>query len=259
MAAPSAAVMITVAETDPDAGNACSGWWPSDFGASAPWIVAFQATGADIIEPNALADPPRLSPTVYGQCPLSRATAKTMASLFGAPIIVNGSVAFACSPDKTQVVCVASSQIEVADAKSASPAGSGVFRARAETAAEAKDQLRRRIAFETVPQLIIAKNAGRQSMPAIVQNPVLRIAALPDADAIVALRKCLKQTDGVADVAERFVANGMLALEINPENPPKQDEFAQIVHRLIAGGCGDYQIQEADASAQGITIEITKF
>lgn len=259
MAAPNAPVNVTIAETDADAGNACSGWWPSDFSAATPWIEAFRAAGVDIIAPYALADPPRLSPTVYGQCPLSRATAKTMASLFGAPIIVNGSVSFACSPNESQVVCAASSQIEVADASAASAAGSSVFRARAETAAEAKNQLRRRIAFETVPQLIIAQNARSRALPAIVQNPVLRIAALPDADAIVALRKCLKQTAGVADVAERFVANGMLALEINPANPPEYNEFAQIVHRLIAGGCGDYQIQESDASAQGITIEITKF
>ena len=82
---------------------------------------------------------------------------------------------------------------------------------------------------------------------------------MPDADALVAMRKCIKRIDGVTDIAERFVANGMIALEINPNHAPIGDDFRRIVDQFVANGCEDYQLQEIASSPQGSTIEIAKF
>ena len=72
-------INVTIAEST-DAARRDSGWWPSNFEAARPWVEAFRTMGSEVIAPYEISNPPRLSPTVYGQYPLSNSTAKTMAS-----------------------------------------------------------------------------------------------------------------------------------------------------------------------------------
>ena len=133
------------------------------------------------------------------------------------------------------------------------------FRSRAKNVDSALQQLRERIAFELEPSIVIARNSHHNSLPALVPNPVLRFATMPDADTLVAIRKCIKRVNGVADVAERFVANGMIALEINPATPPLGDAFTRIVDQFVSNGCEEYQFQIIATSPHGTTLELIKF
>ena len=251
-------INVTIAEST-DAARRDSGWWPSNFEAARPWVEAFRTMGSEVIAPYEISNPPRLSPTVYGQYPLSNSTAKTMASLFGASIVVNGQIAYACESRDLQYTCAATAKIDLTAGNARLTSIDRTYRASAKSIDNAQRQIRQRIAFELEPAIIVAQNTGKKSLPAIVSYPVLRFASMPDADALVAMRKCIKRIDGVTDIAERFVANGMIAIEINPNHAPIGDDFRRIVDQFVANGCEDYQLQEIASSPQGSTIEVAKF
>lgn len=252
-------VNVTISESYDGDRRRDAGWWPSNFEAARPWVEAFRAMGSEIINPYALSNPPRLSPTVYGQYPLSNSTAKTMASLFGASLVVNGSVAYSCNLRESLYSCSAIASIDMTDGSKRIASIDQTFHSRAKNVDSALQQLRERIAFELEPSVVIARNARHNSLPALVHNPVLRFASMPDADTLVAIRKCIKRVNGVTDVAERFVANGMIALEINPATPPLDDDFTRIVGQLVSNGCEDYQFQIIANSPHGTTLELIKF
>ena len=182
-----------------------------------------------------------------------------MASLFGASIVVNGQIAYACESRDLQYTCAATAKIDLTAGNARLASIDRTYRASAKSIDNAQRQIRQRVAFELEPAIIVAQNTGKKSLPAIVSYPVLRFASMPDADALVAMRKCIKRIDGVTDIAERFVANGMIAIEINPNHAPIGDDFRRIVDQFVANGCEDYQLQEIASSPQGSTIEVAKF
>lgn len=233
-------------------------WWPNQFDLTKPWVAAFKDVGIDILAPYSLSPAPRMSPTVYAQYPLTESTAKTMASLFGADILVNGHIDIKCHDlSNHRISCEAQANAAIYAPKHDPFFLNKTYQAMASTQHDAEMQIRRRLAFDLSPTLQTRISAIRISLPQIVPNPVLRFSTMPDGDTLVAVRKCLKQVPGIDDVAERFVANGMIALEINPEHAPTGDDFVQIVQRFLDQGCDGYILKEASRSTSGSTIDIT--
>ena len=118
-AAAAAPILVTIAETDQGQTTA---WWPSQIDSAGYWADLFASQGVEVINPAKLSNAPRLSPTVYGQKPMSDKNAKTMASLFGTTDVLNGTVTWDCKPVDTRMNCRATANLSLlTGSKSSTP------------------------------------------------------------------------------------------------------------------------------------------
>ena len=123
----------------------------------------------------------------------------------------------------------------------------------------AKNILINQYATECSLEILRIKSA-RSDLPNLIQKPVIVFIPLPDADTLVALRKQLKRIEGVQDVAERWIANGMFAIEINPEQKelPSAD-FSRMVQTFANEKMDNVIIRLKHQSEAGAVFEVVKY
>src|SRR5690606_94621 len=94
-ASASGGILLAVTETAPDGTQ--SYWWTSP---ESPAWSAFDDSlrttlnelGLAVIDPQTMANPPKVSRVVYGDAPLSTTNALNLGSLFGASRVISGEV-----------------------------------------------------------------------------------------------------------------------------------------------------------------------
>jgi hypothetical protein len=123
----------------------------------------------------------------------------------------------------------------------------------------AKAAVRARITAD-IALPVMAHTATKGDIPKYIDKPVMLFDPLPDADTLVALRKQLKRVPGVTDVAERWVSNGMLALEINPDTPTLSlEDFSAIIQGLMGQPAENFIIRETQKTEAGAIFEVVKY
>ena len=234
-------------------------WWPNAYGADSAWISAFEKQGVSLIHPATLADAPRLSPMVYSAKPLSDANARTLGSLFGTQNVLNGIVTWHCTSLETTVSCAADVSLRLLYGKQ----DALDWNERLEAEALSPEMAKKYIATRLVSHLalsVVSATKTRDEIPALTSNPVILFDPIPDADTLVTLRKMLKQVNGVEDVAERWVSDGVLAIELNPANPTmSQSEFLQIVQAFSQMSSENLVVREMRSSDRGVIFEVVKY
>ena len=74
------------------------------------------------------------------------------------------------------------------------------------------------------------------------------------------LRKQLKRIAGVNDVAERWIANGMLAIEINPDQSQLPlEEFSRIVQAFANEKAENMILRLTRQTEAGAVFEVAKY
>ncbi len=254
--AAAAPILITIAETDQGQTTA---WWPSQIDSAGYWADLFASQGVEVINPAKLSNAPRLSPTVYGQKPMSDKNAKTMASLFGTTDVLNGTVTWDCNPVDTRINCRATANLSLlTGSKTATPLTIDI-QASAPDKATAQKYLAAAIASQLALPIQV-RTTPPDAIPPIFNKPVVIFDPLPDADTLVALRKRLKRVQGIQDVAERYVANAMLAIELNPaESTMSKADFDSYIQAFLAITDDNLMIRETKRSDNGIIFEVLKY
>ncbi len=250
-------VLLTICETE---NGQTQAWWPSDAGLDIDWQNAFIAQGVSLIHPNEIPNASRLSPTVYGQKPLSQNNAKTLASLFGAKHVLNGNVSWNCSTIGTQVECAAKTTLSLIYGKKGHIDFNQSVTTSAPNEALAKKYAMTKIVSEMALPIIEHTSAVSEDIPQLINKPVIIFDPIPDADTLVALRKQLKRVPGVEDVAERWVSNGVLAIEINPGvSEMSQADFLLIVQGFMNETTENLVIRETRQTETAAVFEVVKF
>ena len=247
-------VLLTISETE---NGQTRSWWPSEFGADSSWTDAFERQGVSVVVPSKMPNPPRLSPTVYGQKVLSDVNARTMASLFGAGTVLNGNVVWDCRDVDNGVECQASGTFNYLYSKQQVFEFKRDIRVQASNAESAKRQIISRLAVE-MSMPLMGQTSGNAGIPVLIDKPVMIFDPLPDADTLVALRKLIKRIPGVEDVAERWVSDGVLAIEVNPGKPMSQSEFSQIIQGVVSENAENLMIRQTRQNDQGAILEVVK-
>ena len=251
-----APTLITISETDEGQTTA---WWPSHPELSGAWADLFESQGVEVIQPAKLADAPRLSPTVYSQIPLSDKNAKTMASLFGTSNVLNGTVKWDCQPQNERISCHVTAKLTLLTGRSTSTPLNLELSASAPDKASAQKYLTAAIATQLALPIQV-RTTPPEALPAIINKPVVIFDPLPDADTLVALRKRLKRVEGIRDVAERWVANAMLAIELNPDDPiMSKDDFERYIQAFLAITDDNLMLRETKHTTNGIIFEVLKY
>ncbi len=248
-------ILITICETDQGQTTA---WWPSQVETADYWPELFARQGVEVISPAVLSSAPRLSPTVYGQKPMSDKNAKTMASLFGTTDVLNGTVTWDCTPVDTRISCRATATLSLITGSTTTPL-SIHLQASAPDKTTAQKYLASAIASQ-IALPIQVRTTPQDAIPPIFSKPVVIFDPLPDADTLVALRKRLKRVQGIQDVAERYVANAMLAIELNPAEPAmSKADFDSYIQAFLAITDDNLMIRETKRSDNGIIFEVLKY
>ncbi len=238
-------------------------WWPSK--TMPTHDLAFRTAlgryGIQPIDPI-LRNDVMFSPIAYQAGALTDNNAKGLASLFGAKRVLNGKLHWDCADqlprDIRCTVTLKASLIDLASGRNTSIQQTAATTAIDE--ATAKSGALNQLASDLSLSLMARSNADEHEIPAYNIKPVLVIDALPDADTLVALRKAIKRVGGVQDIAERWVSNGTLALELNPDNPIMSFiEFESIVQALMADRQDNFLVRETRRSSRGIGIEIVNY
>ncbi len=248
--------LLTISETEN--GNITT-WWPAQFSASSLWENAFEAQGIVLIHPASIQPPPRLSPAVYAPKSLTQANARTLSQLLGADSALNGNVTWSCSPKETDTECTATATLSLLYGKSNAIDLNASFSAVASDPSAAKQMIVSRFATEFA-WTIINHSKKTDDIPKLSQKPVIIFDSLPNADSLVALRKALKKVPGVEDVAEIWVADGALAIEINPasETMPQSD-FLQIVQGFTTQTVENLIIRPIRKTDDAAVFEIVQY
>lgn len=255
--AQAAPVLLTVSETNQGQTQA---WWPNSPGTDKSMRDAFERQGIALLHPEEIKDAPRLSPVVYGQKKLSNDNARTMASLFGAQNVLNGNIAWNCSSMNDKVMCAADADMTLLYDKSKTLP----IRIRTSASAPSENMAMQlalsQVVTQTVLPVISHTAVVKDDIPALSDKPVIVFDSLPDADTLVALRKQLKRVAGVEDVAERWAANGSLAIEINPAQATmSQSEFLLIVQGFMNGSTENLVIRQTRQTENAAVFEVVKF
>ena len=250
-------ILLTISETENQDSFA---WWPSQFGSDKNWVDAFSAQGLDIVETTAVSSKPKPSPVVYGSKNLSNKNAKTLGSLFGTTDVLNGHVTWTCTPDSNgKMTCDAQTNLTLLYDKNREFPLSLRIKANGADKNSAKNFAIAQIVSQ-VSLAILAQTKSNHEIPAITEKPMLILAALPNADTLVTLRKRLKRIPGVNDVAERWIANGALALDINPDQTQlSQTDFSDIIQRFITENDEGISIRESSRSERGVVFEVVSY
>ena len=256
--AEAAPILLTISETD---NQQTTAWWPSRFGSDKSLTDAFSSCGLDVMDTAGVQPKPRLSPVVYGQKPLSSANARTLGSLFGTNQILNGNITWNCqadSQDTTRTTCNAKAEVTLLYDKNREYPISLNIRTSGPDKQAAQNFALAQIASQ-IALPVLSKSSVSEGIPAITEKPVLILASLPDADTLVTLRKRLKRIPEVKDVTERWVANGQLALDINPDQPAlSQTDFSVIIQKFATEFDEGVSVHETSRSSHGVVFEITK-
>ncbi|MBQ9395851.1 MAG: hypothetical protein IJU23_10120, partial [Proteobacteria bacterium] len=131
------------------------------------------------------------------------------------------------------------------------------IRVQASNAESAKRQIISRLAVE-MSMPLMGQTSGNAGIPVLIDKPVMIFDPLPDADTLVALRKLIKRIPGVEDVAERWVSDGVLAIEVNPGKPMSQSEFSQIIQGVVSENAENLMIRQTRQNDQGAILEVVK-
>lgn len=250
-------LILTVSETE----NGVQGaWWPnfSQSNVDQALSAALASYGIALIQPATLAQRPRLSPVVYGLMPLSDTNAKSLASLFGTKNVLNGQIAWDCQVETISTRCCANAALKLITATGHKSLDTALC-AYGPHASTAKTRVTQLLASRIVSD-ISQKLAVRDSLPKLFHKPVIVLDGLPDADTLVNLRKLLKRSPGINDVAEIWMANARLAIEINPQNPVlSTQEFYQIINAFLEGPKDNLIVRESKRSDAGIVLEIMSY
>ena len=257
-----APVLLTISESE---NGQTVGWWPNQPGADRAWVDGFTRQGADVLNPADMRDMPRLSPIVYGQKPLSDTNARTMASLFGVQNVLNGNVTWTCAAHETSqsaldaVRCEGTANLMLLFGRNESFEMKFSASAYGDTFETAKSAVRVRLTAD-VALPVMVKTVVSGDIPKLLDKPVILFEALPDADTLVAIRKQLKRVPGVNDVAERWVSDGILAMEINPETPTMSSEdFDLIIQGFTGQPTENFMIRETRRTLAGVSFEVLKY
>ena len=249
-----APILAVVSETD----GAVSTWWPNERALGDEWALPLRDQGLDAIRPAEQTQAPRLSPVVYALQTLSVVNARALGQIFGASVVLGGNVTYVCEGGAEGKRCRGEAELYLSDDRQADETYRASVEAIALDEAMAKAQIRARLASEVALRLHV--RASRQKeIPKLIDKPVVLLSSLPDADTLVAIRKRLKRVDGVSDVAERYVVQGMLALEINPGQEMTQSTFDAMMQVFLADTADGFLVRELSRSAQGILVEIGYF
>ena len=242
-----------------------TGWWPNQPGLDKAWVEDLSRHGVQVLNPAAMSNMPRLSPIVYGQKPLSDTNARTMASLFGAQNVLNGNVIWQCQANETSVSkadavhCTGNASLTLLYGHQESAPMQFTASAYGQDFETAKAAVRARITADMALP-VMAHTATKGDIPKYIDKPVMLFDPLPDADTLVALRKQLKRVPGVTDVAERWVSNGVLALEINPDTPTLSLEgFSAIIQGFMGQPAENFIIRETQKTEAGAIFEVVKY
>jgi hypothetical protein len=255
-------VLLTiVSNTD----NPQKTWWPEK--SFVPLDDALQKSlknyGIQTINPLEMSMI-RFSPMVYAPGRLTSSNAKSLGGLFHADIVVNGTLQWACEPSDDVMLCHLTAVLALIRTQESVPQTEITLQVHSEAQTEdlAKTYAISMLAskLSAAYWLFVKSGHSDTEIPVYTTKPVLMLDAIPDADTLVALRKGLKRIDGVTDVTERFVTNGALALEINPEIPQMTfSEFEDIVYRLISSPQENFIVRETRRSNAGIGIEVVTY
>ncbi len=253
-------MLVTVSESA-SPGAPHTAWWPNHFERAQPWNRLFAQRGLTPIDPTQNA--PRLSPTVYGQAPLSDANARTMASLFGARAMLNGSIAWTCTTQAQETACQAHTDLRLFDDTGRMPQTEyrRTLQAIAQTQDDAQNQIRARITLDlSIPASAMTRAQEARAIPRLTDNPVIVLDAIPDADTLVAIRKRLKRIPAIDDISEAWVSQGTLALELNPGKPLENPAtFQNIMQAFLSDTQDDFVVRELAHSDAGAIVEIVQF
>lgn len=250
-------LLLTISETE---NQESSAWWPSQFGSDKNWVDAFSAQGLEIVETTAISSKPKLSPVVYGSKNLSNKNAKTLGSLFGTTDVLNGNVTWTCAPDSNgKMLCDAQTNLTLLYDKNREFPLSLRIKATGPDKNSAKNFAIAQIVSQ-VSLAILAQTRTSNEIPTITDKPMLILSSLPNADTLVTLRKRLKRIPGVNDVAERWIANGALALDINPDQTQlSQADFSSIIQRFITETDEGISVRETGRSDRGVVFEVVTY
>ena len=248
-------LLITISDTD---SGQTETWWPSKAVSDSPWFPLLERQGNALIQPGATT--PRLSPAVYAPVPLSNANAKTLASLFGTHTVLNGNTTWNCTASQDLTECTARFAGHLILTKHEIPLSATASTA-AETAEMAKTLARNQIAVELTSKIMAAaQNNANGDIPNLIAKPMIVFSTLPDADTLVQLRKTIKTIPGVEDVAERWIADNALAIELNPaQSVITEDDFSRIVQELANQSIENLIIRYTRSTPQGAVFEIVKY
>ncbi len=245
-----------------DASPKTSTWWPNYTNLPLDHTFRHQLEryNTQTIDPAAHTDI-RFSPAIYAAGPLSSNNAKSLATLFKASQVLNGKLHWNCYNASYAMLCEVVANLELLDVKSQQIQKlSPMVSAHAATIPEAQTRAVTLLASELAVTLHNSAQNSNDEIPYYAPKPVLVLDSLPDADTLVALRKALKRIDGVDDVAERWISNASLALEINPDNPIMLFEsFDAIVSQLIASKQDNFIVRETRRNKNGIAVEIVTY
>lgn len=249
-----APILAVVSETD----GVVSTWWPNERAGGDVWALPLRAQGLEAIRPVEQTQAPRLSPVVYAPQTLSVANARALGQIFGASVVLGGNVTYVCEALPEGRRCRGEAELFLSDDRQADETYRASVEAIALDDAMAKAQIRSRLASDVALKLH-ARASRQKEIPKLIDKPVVVVASLPDADTLVAIRKRLKRVAGVADVAERYVVQGMLALEINPGEALTQSSFDAMMQTFLADTADGFLVRELSRSAQGVVVEIAYF
>jgi len=246
-----------------DASPKTTTWWPNNTSLQLDQTLRRQLAryNAQTIDPAEHTDI-RFSPAIYAAGPLSSNNAKSLATLFKATQVVNGKLHWNCSSASDAMMnCELTANLELLTVNDQSKVElKPTISARAATIPEAQMRAMTLLASELAVPLHNLTQSSTDEIPYYTPKPVLVLDSLPDADTLVALRKALKRIDGVDDVAERWISNASLALEINPDNPIMMFEsFDAIVAQLIATKQDNFLVRETRRNKNGIAVEIVNY
>ena len=250
-------ILLTISDTE--AGQSET-WWPNHNVAQSPWFPLFDRQGVSLVHSSA-ASAPRLSPAVYAPAPLSDAHARTLASLFGTHSVLNGNTDWQCLPKDDVTECSGSFHGHFLPHTGESLELAIAGKAAAESAEMARAIARNAIATELATTVMaMSMRVQTKDTPNLIDKPVLIFSALPDADTLVQLRKTLKTIPGVEDVAERWIADNALAIELNPaQNTISDADFSRIVQELASTSVENLIIRHTRSTPQGAVFEIVKY
>ena len=256
-AAPAQAAPTLLAISESENGQVQT-WWPSQYGSDMAWITAFEKQGISVIQPARMTSV-RLSPAVYAPRPLSDANARTMASLFSATNVLNGNVTWNCISLENLVQCNADVSLHLLYGKD----DAFIFQNQIQTSATTPEMAKKFAITRIAAQIALSMQSNAKSadpIPKLADKPVILFDPLPDADTLVALRKQIKTVPGVEDIAERWVANGVLALELNPaQKTMSQADFLQIIQTFTSQSAENLIIREIHSSDRGSILEVVRY
>ena len=249
-------ILVTISETN---NGETMAWWPKQFGLDKPLTEAMLLRGLEVIEPASSKNKPKLSPVVYGQKTLSSANARTLGSLFGVSTVLNGNIEYHCSPaPDNRHSCTADARLALLLEKQSDYP----IHIKAEAIASDKDLAIKIAQSKVIAQIalpILNQTKPKGDIPAIIERPMIIFNSLPDADMLVLLRKRLKRVAGVNDIAERWISDGRIALDINPDAPPLDSaNFSKIIQQFATEIDEGITVREVTRSDMGVVFEAVR-